>query len=311
MAPRRLRGISLVALLLGVSPRAARAAEPGPPDGGVPPSDAGAEAASPALLRAPGAPPKTAIDEPTGTAADAQYFFLHDQNYFALLTNKGSPPLVKFQVSLRFEILSFWDVHNWGVSAAYTQKSFWDLFNGDASSPFVESNYKPEGFVFYRPQRLERFREAQLGFQHESNGLGEIGGVNQRASSRGWNALFAEGRFGFRRERASEAWFFVTPGLRLWLPFGVSPQLDGKVGHLAAWVDVDFWNRRYKYARVTARFKVTEHNVEADLHYPLLSLIFRRDVNAWFYVQGFYGEAERLIAAGDTVGRIYAGLSFE
>jgi phospholipase A1/A2 len=229
----------------------------------------------------------------------------------ALLTNKGSPPLVKFQVSLRFDILSFRNVHNWGFSAAYTQKSFWDLFNWDASSPFVESNYKPEGFFFYRPQRLERFREAELGVQHESNGLGEIGGVNQRADSRGWNAVFVEGRFGFRRERASDAWFFVTPGLRLWMPFAVSPELDGKVGHVAAWVDVDFWNRNYKYARVTGRLKLTEHNVEADLHYPLLSLIFRREVNAWFYVQGFYGEAERLITAGDTVGRVYAGISFE
>ncbi len=303
--PSRARGLfsgALVALLLLAAPRGGRAAEP---------SDAGSDASSPALLRAPGAPPKTAIDEPIGTASDSQYFFLHDQNYFALLTNKGSPPLVKFQVSLRFEILSFRTFDNWGFSVAYTQKSFWDLFNWGASSPFVESNYKPEGFFFYRPQRLERFREAQLGVQHESNGLGEIGGVNQAAASRGWNAVFLESRFGFRRARASEAWFFVTPGLRLWMPFAVSPQLDGKVGHVVAWVDVDFWNRNYKYARVTGRLKLTEHNIEADLHYPLLSLIFRREVNAWFYVQGFYGEAERLLAAGDTVGRVYAGISFE
>ncbi|HVZ71489.1 MAG TPA: phospholipase A [Polyangia bacterium] len=270
------------------------------------------------IVRAPGAPPKTAIDEPVAPSDDAQYFFLHEENYFAFQANGGWPARTKFQVSLRFDMLTFRETWAWGLSAAYTQKSFWDMLDFDHSSPFVESNYKPEAFVFLRRRRHERFREAQLGIQHESNGLGDIGGVNQTVNSRGWNAIFLEGRWGIARERASEAWLFFTPGFRLNAPFDVSPELSDRVARAAAFVDVDLRIPNLSIARLTGRFKVATHdlsghgfNFEADLNSPLLTLLCRRNVSAWIYVQYFDGQMERLLAGGEHDRHVYVGISFE
>jgi hypothetical protein len=99
------------------------------------------------ISRAPGAPARTPIPEPVSTDLSGQYFFLHDNNYFGLLANDGWPPQAKFQISIRFEVLSLGgDTHNVTMNVAYTQTSFWDIFAIAQSSPFIENDYRPELF---------------------------------------------------------------------------------------------------------------------------------------------------------------------
>ena len=267
------------------------------------------------LLRAPGAPPRTAINEPVGPGAESQYFFLHDDNYFAFQTNGGWPARVKFQVSIRFDMLSLGgDVNNFGLAFAYTQKSFWDMLDFAHSSPFVESNYHPELFVSYRPRRLERYRAIELGVQHESNGLGEIGTVNQSADSRGWNSVFVDARWGITRSKPhGETWFYFTPGLRLWVPFAYDPpDLIAAIGYFYAYVDVDLRIPEWpQVSRISARVKVREHSIEGNFYYPLLPFISDGRVRAWFFFQVFAGEEERLITYNQSVTHLYAGLGFQ
>ena len=265
------------------------------------------------LVRAPGSPPRTTIDEPIGTGMESQYFFLHDDNYFAFQTNGGWPARVKFQVSIRFDILSVGDVQNVGLAFAYTQKSFWDMLDFAHSSPFIESNYHPELFMTYRPRRFERFREIQLGVQHESNGLGEVGTVNQTPDSRGWNSVFVDGRWGIWRSWQGRPWLYFTPGLRLWAPFGYDPpDLIGAIGYFQAYVDLDFRIPEFaQISRISARLKFRRHSFEGDFYYPLLPFISDGRGRAWIFFQVFTGEEERLITYNQSVTHLYAGLGFQ
>ena len=261
------------------------------------------------IIRAPGAPARTPVPEPVGKDLSRQYFFLHDNNYFALSANQGWPPQVKFQVSIRFEMLSFGDeTNNVAVNFAYTQTSFWDLFAFDKSSPFIENDYRPELFVSYRPHREARYRELQLGLQHQSNGLGQVGTVDQTPDSREWNYFFAEARWGIERDTSPrEAWFYLTPGIRGWIPFAVSNDLIRYEGYFAAFADVDMRIPDHpEFGRLSARFTVRQHNFEADVFYPIMAR-----VRCWLFGQIFEGQAERLITAPDSVTHLYFGIGFQ
>jgi outer membrane phospholipase A len=263
------------------------------------------------MVRAPGAPARTAIPERVSVSTERQYFFLHDDNYISLHANGSWPPRVKFQFSIRFEMLDFGE--HFGLNAAYTQTSFWDLFAFDRSSPFVENDYRPEVFFSFRPWENVRYRELQLGAQHQSNGLGNDGGYNQTKNSRSWNYVFVDGRWGIGRDNPREAWFFLTPGVRAWYPFGFSDgdnngyHLPSYEGYVAGLLDVDLRIPDHpNFGRLSARFVVRQHNQQADLFYPIYG-----KVRCWLFGQYFHGQAERLITVADNVSALYFGLGFQ
>jgi outer membrane phospholipase A len=275
------------------------------------PSWAGASDAAPdaqtEIVRAPGGPPRTAIPEPVSGEAARQYFFLHDNNYFSLLANGGWPPQAKFQISIRFEMISLRESSNVALNFAYTQKSFWDVLNIAASSPFIENDYRPELFLSFRPHREERYREFQLGVQHESNGLGTTDATDA-ANSREWNYVFGEARWGLLPGvDPHDSWVYVTPGLRAWIPFAVKDDLTRYQGYFAAFADLDLRVPRHpELGRLSTRIVVRQHNLEVDAFYPLLAR-----VRCWLFGQLFVGQAERLITAPQSVTHFYAGLGFQ
>jgi phospholipase A1 len=260
------------------------------------------------MARAPGAPARTSIPEPVGGDGSRQYFFLHDNNYFSLLGNGGWPPEAKFQISLRFEIVSLRDTANFALNFAYTQTSFWDLLNLAHSSPFIESDYRPEVFVSFRPHQQVRYREVQVGVQHQSNGLGVTGTTDQTADSREWNYVFGEARWGLIRDKPPrETWLYVTPGIRAWIPFAVKNDLTRYQGYFAAFADVDLRIPDHpRVGRASARATVRQHNFEIDVFFPILAR-----ARCWLFGQLFHGQAERLITAPDTVTHWYFGLGFQ
>lgn len=172
----------------------------------------------------------------------------------------------------------------------------------------IENDYRPELFLSYRPRREVRYREFQVGLQHQSNGLGEVGGIDQTPDSREWNYVFGEARWGIERAASPrETWFYVTPGIRAWIPFAVSNDLVRYEGYFAAFADVDLRvPNRPAIGRVSARLIVRQHNVEANAFYPILAR-----VRCWLFGQLFVGKAERLITAPDFVSHLYFGIGFQ
>jgi outer membrane phospholipase A len=280
-------------------------ADPAP---AVPAPGASGSAGPGEIPRAPGAPARTPIPEPSTGEGARQYFFLHDNNYFSLLANDGWPPQAKFQISIRFEVVSLRERENFALNFAFTQTSFWDVFNLAQSSPFIENDYRPEVFVSFRPDRELRYREVQLGAQHQSNGLGMTGAIDQTPESREWNYVFAEARWGLIRDKsARETWLYVTPGLRAWIPFGVTDGLPQYEGYFAAFADFDLRIPEHPgLGRLSLRAIVRQHNFEIHAFYPVLAR-----VRCWLYSQLFVGEGERLITAPQSVTHLYFGLGFQ
>ncbi|HEY0973939.1 MAG TPA: phospholipase A [Solimonas sp.] len=65
----------------------------------------------------------------------------------------------------------------------YTQKSFWQVYNSDDSRPFRETNYNPELFYRWKPDRAGcRGCGLDIGIDHESNG-------QEVTESRSWNRI--------------------------------------------------------------------------------------------------------------------------
>lgn len=264
------------------------------------------------MVRAAAAPPRTSIPERVTGDLASQYFFLHEDNYFAFQVNGGSPPRAKFQLSIRFEMVSLGETNNVALNLAYTQKSFWDMLDFNHSSPFVESNYRPELFISYRRHRDVRYREAQLGCQHESNGLGAVGNVDQTPDSRSWNACFVQGKWGFARDPDKEPWFFPALGFRLWAPFSSDPPVVNAVGYGQIFFDVDLSIPNHlAFGRFSNRVTVRQHSVQDDLLYAILPVATSGRIRTWIFGQVFYGQGERLITAGETVTHVYVGLGFE
>jgi outer membrane phospholipase A len=263
------------------------------------------------LVRPAGAPPRTAVPEAVSSDVARQYFFLHNDNFFALRANEGWPAEAKFQVSVRFEMLSFFEKNNLALNAAYTQTSYWEIFDTARSEPVVENNYSPEAFLSYRPYRSQRYRELQAGYLHDSNGLGDVDNVNQTANSKGWNTFFAEGRWGFSRAASSQPWFFPTVGARGWVPFFYSKDLNKQLGYGEVFLDLDLSVPKHeRYGRFSSRSIVRMHSIQEDLYYGLPAAS-QGVLRAWLFGQLYYGEGESLSTAAQTARHVYFGLAFQ
>jgi outer membrane phospholipase A len=263
------------------------------------------------LVRAASSPPTTAVPDAVEGDAESQYFFLHDINYFAVRLNEGTPPEVKFQVSVRFKMLRLGAHYQHAVNFAYSQTTYWDLFDTNASEPVNELNYRPELFYSYQGSD-QRYREVQVGYLHDSNGLGVLpNDPLQKGNSRGWNTIFAQGRWGLSRQGASEPWFYPSVGLRLWCPFIYTPGLEKQMGYGQLWLDVDLSVPNHpRIGRLTNRLIVRMHSVEDDLLYPIMPVVTNNRVRLWVFGQIFYGEAESLLTP-QSVTHLYAGLAFQ
>lgn len=94
---------------------------------------------------------------------------------------------LKFQLSLAFPIWRGIAGDNSVLGASYTQRSWWQISNSKESSPFRETNYEPQLFLAWATD-YELFgwtlREAEYGFNHESNGRAD-------PTSRSWNRVYA------------------------------------------------------------------------------------------------------------------------
>ena len=106
----------------------------------------------------------------------------HKSTYFYPVTY--SPDFHSERTEMVFQVSAKWRVFGTNAYLAYSQKSFWQWLNGGESSPFRETNYDPEVFYRWIPDR-KAFNHwgADFGFEHESNG-------RPFPESRSWNRVY-------------------------------------------------------------------------------------------------------------------------
>ena len=106
----------------------------------------------------------------------------HKSTYFYPLSY--SPDYHSEHTEMVFQVSAKWRVFGTNAYLAYSQRSFWQWLNGGESSPFRETNYDPEVFYRWIPDR-KAFNHwgADIGFEHESNG-------QPFPESRSWNRIY-------------------------------------------------------------------------------------------------------------------------
>lgn len=113
----------------------------------------------------------------------------NQQDFDSISSNGGADKTeVKFQISLKVNVLNNIFGDNGDLYFAYTQRSWWQAYNAKASSPFRETNHEPEAFVsFDNAFSWLGWTNTQnrLGFAHQSNG-------QSQPLSRSWNRLYAD-----------------------------------------------------------------------------------------------------------------------
>lgn len=209
----------------------------------------------------------------------------------------------KFQISLRAKVLQDFGLPNADLWVAFTHRAFWQLWNSKESSPFRSSDYEPEIiYVMPVPERLGtlpmglRFRMAQLGFAHQSNG-------QSNPLSRSWNRFYAaaaveRGEFGLLgriNHRVTEKEDDDNPDLTRYIG-------DTEIAAT--------WNPGLATAMLTWRTHLrsaSRGSVQLDWSYP----IDRTKPNGGrWYVQLFHGYGETLLDYNHRQTTLGLGMSF-
>jgi phospholipase A1 len=190
---------------------------------------------------------------------------------------------VKFQLSLKVKLWESMLGSNTDLWFGYTQLSFWQLYNTSESCPFLETNYEPEILLNYRMDAdifgLIKNRFIQVGFDHQSNGLGG-------SLSRSWNRIVAN--FGFERG----AFDMV---LKTWLRIPENeddddnPDILAYMGHGEIQMGYHYkdWGVAAMF-RNNLRLEDNRSGLELDLSFPMV-----KSING--YVQYFVGYGQSLI----------------
>lgn len=219
-----------------------------------------------------------------------------NQDAFESISSEGNADNaeVKFQISLKINVLEDIFGDNGDLYFAYTQRSWWQAYNADASSPFRETNYEPEAFVsFDNDLTLFGWTNTlnRIGYAHQSNGQSE-------PLSRSWNRLYVDMLF----QRGDWA-VSVAPHWRI--PESDAeddnPDLENYIGYGDITVVRAFGDHEVS---MMLRGNPDKHHygIQLDYSFPLAGKIRG-------YVQYYDGYGESLIDYDQDVQRLGLGFS--
>ena len=248
---------------------------------------------------------------------DRPLLSLYEPIYAVSDVNGGDQ--IKLQLSFKLEIVPAWQ--HLRLFVGYTQRTFFDAWDRPRSAPIVGTDYFPEVFSRYHfapgepePSGVEF---VQLGYRHESNGVGNEPGQE----SRRWDLIYLEGtatyRFGQRQQNGRR--HAASASLRVWLPVRIAAdnsdlpdyvgygELRGKV----SLVDLQPWFGGDVEVDVALR-KGTGGLKRGSLQLSLSTRPWRlaRWATPFIYVQLFHGHAERLISYNESTTNIRVGIAF-
>jgi len=194
--------------------------------------------------------------------------------------------------------------HPWveGFHLAYTQTSFWDLQS--RSKPFEDTSYKPEIFFLSKnidpAVRVKRRLFLQAGFQHESNGRGEL-------DSRSTNFAYIKPIFIFYHEPtrlgfqiSSMVWTYVSNDN------DTNPDLHDYRGYFELEVKTGKFDNFVM--ATTLRSAKKGNSIKVDLTYPLHQYIFK-NLSMHLHVQYVNSLAESLLYYQDRIHAVRIGFT--
>ena len=215
----------------------------------------------------------------------------------------------QFQLSIKIPLYSNFLNSGGDLFSAYTQNSYWQVYNTDHSSPFRETNYMPELFVEWSPDK--QFGESKLiktrfALIHQSNGQ-DVG------QSRSWNRT--ELFFLFQNKN-------IFYGMNIWdrwnenkkdtsdIDYPNVTEGDDNVG-LEDYVGNQKYFVKYKSDSVNLMLSHQNDILEYDIHKgnTKLDITFPSvNSNFDFFIRYFNGYGESLVDYDVKVKRISFGI---
>ncbi|MFK8020013.1 MAG: phospholipase A [Pseudomonadales bacterium] len=208
---------------------------------------------------------------------------------------------IKFQLSLKFNIINDLLLKDDSVHFGFTALSFWQAYNSDISAPFRETNYEPELFwtapIDWRPFALNA-NVMSIGFSHQSNG--QTGTL-----SRSWNRIYAN--FVWEKNRfvfSLKPWWRIPEDEkedRLQAEGDDNPDIERYLGHFEFTTS---YRRKDQEFSLKLRNNLRSSNkgaVQLDYTFPLW-----RGIRG--FAQYFNGYGESLIDYNANVERFGVGI---
>ncbi len=214
-----------------------------------------------------------------------------------------------FQISIKTPLYNNFLNSGGDLFSAYTQNSYWQVYNTDHSSPFRETNYMPELFVEWQPNK--RFGDSTLiktrfAFIHQSNGQ-DVG------QSRSWNRT--EAFFLFKNDN-------IYYGMNIWDRWNEDPKDttdpaypnvtagDDNVG-LEEYIGGQKYFVKYKGDKLNISlahqnkifaYDINRGNTKLDITFPSINSNFD------FFIRCFNGYGESLVDYNVKLSRVSFGI---
>jgi phospholipase A1 len=210
----------------------------------------------------------------------------------------------QFQISIKVPLYKRFLGTKSDLFVAYTQNSYWQVYNTEHSAPFRETNYMPELFLEWQPNKKfgeSKLIKSRISLIHQSNGQ-DVG------KSRSWNRT--ELYFLFKRDN-----FYY--GFNMWdrwnedaKPDASSTKGDDNIG-LEKYIGKQKYFVKYKTDNINLtlshqnqlfNYNINRGNTKLDIAFPSINSNFD------FFVRYFDGYGESLIDYDIKVQRISFGI---
>jgi phospholipase A1 len=210
----------------------------------------------------------------------------------------------QFQISIKVPLYKRFLGTKSDLFVAYTQNSYWQVYNTEHSAPFRETNYMPELFLEWQPNKKfgeSKLIKSRISLIHQSNGQ-DVG------KSRSWNRT--ELYFLFKRDN-----FYY--GFNMWdrwnedaKPDASSTKGDDNIG-LEKYIGKQKYFVKYKTDNINLtlshqnqlfNYNINRGNTKLDIAFPSINSNFD------FFVRYFDGYGESLIDYDIKIQRISFGI---
>lgn len=210
----------------------------------------------------------------------------------------------QFQISIKVPLYSNFLNSGGDLFTAYTQNSYWQVYDTDHSSPFRETNYMPELFLEWQPDKKfgdSKLVKTRFALIHQSNGQ-DVG------KSRSWNRT--ELFFMFKNDN-------IYYGANIWDRWDEdkkadptstegddNPDLEDYIGKQKYFLRYETKNINFTLSHQNNLFDydTSYGNTKLDVSFPSINSNFD------FFIRYFNGYGESLIDYDEKIKRISFGI---
>lgn len=215
----------------------------------------------------------------------------------------------QFQLSIKVPLYKNFLNTGGDLFTAYTQNSYWQVYNTEHSSPFRETNYMPELFLEWQPDKKlgeSKLIKTRFSLIHQSNGQ-DVG------KSRSWNRtevyFLLQNQNIFYGANIWDRWNedpkeTPAPGQAIPTKGDDNPSLEKYIGKQKYFIRYETKKANFTLSHQNKLLDYNRHygNTKLDITFPSINSNFE------FFIRYFNGYGESLIDYDEKISRLSFGI---